>query len=184
MLSRPHYINFINKNHVSSKTVRRTLKQHGFKSIVKAKRPLPKAQHRKARLSFALKYQYWTVDGWKRVLWSDETKSNRIGSDGHQYVWKKVGEPLSDRITQPTVKHGDGNIMVWGCMGWNGVGMLAEIEGRMDSAQYVDTLDQHCPRALKIWRFQQMKSISSKIMNQSTPPRWYKNGFLKIRLRY
>ena len=179
-----YYINSINQNHVSSKTVRRTLKQHSFKAVVKAKRPLLKAQHRKARLSFTLKYQNWTVDDWKRVLWSDETKSNRIGSDGHQFVWKKAGEPLSDRITQPTVKHGGGNIMVWGCMGWNGVGMLAEIEGRMDSAQYVDTLDQHCPRALKIWRFQQMKSISSKIMNQSTPPRWYKNGFLKIRLRY
>jgi hypothetical protein len=27
--------------------------------------------------------------------------------------------------------------MVWGCMGWNGVGMLAEIEGRMNSAQYM-----------------------------------------------
>ena len=58
-------------------------------------------------------------------------------------MWNKAGEPLSDRITQPTVKHGGGNIMVWGCMGWNGVGMLAEIEGRMDSVQYVNMLDQH-----------------------------------------
>jgi len=52
-----YYINSINQNHVSSKTVIRTLKQHGFKAVVKAKRPLLKAQHRKARLSFALKYQ-------------------------------------------------------------------------------------------------------------------------------
>ena len=58
-------------------------------------------------------------------------------------MYKKAGEPLSDRVTQSTVKYGDGNIMVWGCMGWNGVGMFAEIEGRIDSAQYVDILDQH-----------------------------------------
>jgi transposase len=144
-----HFINSINESHVSSKTVRRTLKQHGLKAVVKAKRPLLKAQHRKARLSFALKYQNWTVDDWKRVLWSDETKINKIGSDGHQYVWKKAGEPLSDRTTQPTVKFGGGNIMVWGCMGWNGVGMLAEIEGRMDSAQYVEILAQHLSQSIE-----------------------------------
>ena len=29
---------------------------------------------------------------------------------------------------QGTVKFGGGNIMVWGCMGWNGVEELAEVE--------------------------------------------------------
>ena len=27
-----------------------------------------------------------------------------------------------------------------GCMGWEGVGKLAEVEGRMDANQYVDIL--------------------------------------------
>ena len=30
--------------------------------------------------------------------------------------------------------------MVWGCMGWNGVGRLVEVEGKMDSNQYVSIL--------------------------------------------
>ena len=42
------------------------------------------------------------MEDWKRVLWSDETKINRIGSDGKVYTWKKKGEPLSDRITIPS----------------------------------------------------------------------------------
>ena len=33
--------------------------------------------------------------------------------------------------------------MVWGYMGWNGVGELAEVEGRIDADQYVDILDNH-----------------------------------------
>ena len=33
--------------------------------------------------------------------------------------------------------------MVWGCMGWNGVGQLAEIEGRMNADQYVSILEDH-----------------------------------------
>ena len=27
--------------------------------------------------------------------------------------------------------------MIWGCIGWNGVGVLSEVEGRMDAEQYV-----------------------------------------------
>ena len=94
-------------------------------------------------MNFALCYQNWTVEDWKRVIWSDETKINKIGSDGKQYVWKKIGELPSDRITQTTVKHGGGNIMVWGCFGWNGVGHLCDIEGRMDKVQYQEILEQH-----------------------------------------
>ena len=92
---------------------------------------------------------------------------------------KKAGEPLPDRITQPTVKHGGGNIMVWGCMGWNGVGMLAEIEGRMDSAQYVDVLDQYLSQSIKDLEIPADEAISRNILIQSRPPRWHKNGFLK-----
>ena len=76
------------------------------------------------------------------MLWSDETKINRIGSDGKVYVWKERGEPISDRTTTPTVKHGGGNnLMVWGCMGWNGVGKLIEVKGKMDAEQYCEILE-------------------------------------------
>ena len=75
-------------------------------------------------------------------MWSDETKINRIGSDGKVYVWKKKGEPLSDRTTTPTVKHGgQNNLMVWGCMGWNGVEKLIEVQGIMDAKQYCGILE-------------------------------------------
>ena len=32
--------------------------------------------------------------------------------------------------------------MVWGCMGWNGVGKLVEVQGRMDAEQYCEILDE------------------------------------------
>ena len=31
--------------------------------------------------------------------------------------------------------------MIWGCMGWNGVGMLIEVEGRMNADQYCQILE-------------------------------------------
>ena len=136
------YINTIISNPVSAQTVRNALKEHNFRAVVKQKQPALKKAHRIARLQFARTHLNWTVEDWKRVLWSDETKINRIGSDGRVYTWKLKGEPISDRITTPTVKHGGGNnLMVWGCMGWNGVGVLTEVQGIMDAVQYCEILD-------------------------------------------
>ena len=59
------------------------------------------------------------------------------------YVWKKSGEPLLDKEVQGTVKFGGGFLMVWECMGWNGVGILAEVEGRMNAEQYVSILEDN-----------------------------------------
>ena len=43
------------------------------------------------------------------------------------------GEGLIAREIQGTVKFGGDLLMVWGCIGWNGVGILSEVEGRMDA---------------------------------------------------
>jgi transposase len=137
-----HFINNIISSPVHPQTVRRALRKDDFQAIIKKKRPLLKKAHRVAHLKFARYHENWTVEDWKRVLWSDETKINRIGSDGRVYTWKKRGEPLSDRTTTPTVKHGGGNnLMVWGCMGWNGVGKLTEVQGIMDAKQYCEILE-------------------------------------------
>jgi len=137
-----HFINNILPNPVTPQTVRNILQKNDFHSVVKKKRPLLKKAHRLERLKFARYHENWTVEDWKRILWSDETKINRIGSDGRSYTWKKKGESLSDRTTTPTVKHGGGNnLMVWGCMGWNGVGVLTEVQVTMDAEQYCEIVD-------------------------------------------
>lgn len=127
-------------DHVSPYTVRRALKQADMVARRPIKKPMLGARHRKARLKWALEHRNWTSDDWMRVIWSDETKINRIGSDGKVHVWCRKGEGLTDRRCQPTVKFGGGNIMVWGCLTWAGVGILAKIEGRMNSEQYCSIL--------------------------------------------
>jgi len=136
------FINSIIPNPVSTQTIRNTLKAANLKAVTKKKKPLLSVAHRKRRLAFALKHQHWTVEDWKRVIWSDETKINRMGSDGQEYVWKKAGEPLGEREVKGTLKFGGGSMMVWGCMGWNGVGILCEVEGRMNAEQYISILEE------------------------------------------
>ena len=40
--------------------------------------------------------------------------------------------------------------MVWGCMGWNGVGKLAEVQGKMDAEQYCDILKNGLVESFKV----------------------------------
>ena len=43
--------------------------------------------------------------------------------------------------TSATVKCEEwNNLMVWGCMGWNNMGMLIEVEEKMNSNQYCQIL--------------------------------------------
>jgi hypothetical protein len=51
------------------------------------------------------------VEDWTRVIWSDKTKTNRIGSDGWIDVWKKRAKPLQNKKVQETVKFGGGSLM-------------------------------------------------------------------------
>ena len=69
---------------VASRAVGNMLRGGGFRAVPKVKEPLLTKRHRRLRLQFAKRYQHWTVDDWKRVIFSDETKVNRLGSDGRK----------------------------------------------------------------------------------------------------
>ena len=88
------------------------LKEAGFRLVTKKKVPMLKGSHCQQCLKFAQYHGNWTVEDWKKVLWTNETKINRIGSDGKVYVWKQQGKPVSDRTITPTVKHGEGNNLI------------------------------------------------------------------------
>ena len=85
------------------------------------------------------------------MIWSDETKINRIGSDGRKWVWKKQGKGLSSRLVKGTLKFGGGNIMMWGCFGWDGVGYTTKINRRMDAELYVSILEDELQDSLNWW---------------------------------
>ena len=117
---------------LTAKTVWRALRGTGMKAVTKQKWPFLSARHRRLRMDFAESHKGWTVEDWKRVIWSDETKINRLGSDGKKWVWKRPGEGLNDRLVQGTVKFGGGSLMIWGCMFWEGPGYATKIDGRED----------------------------------------------------
>ncbi|GBM12118.1 hypothetical protein AVEN_33618-1, partial [Araneus ventricosus] len=55
------------------------------------------------------------ISFWESVIFVDESKFNIFGSDGQTTVWRKPNEDFNTKSLLPTVKHGGGGIMVWGC---------------------------------------------------------------------
>jgi hypothetical protein len=126
---------------ISDRTVRRVLKDAGLGAVEKQKKPKLWAKNIKARLDFARRHKDWTVEDWKRIIWSDETKINRFGSDGRSWCWIGDGEDLQERHIKQVVKYGGGSVMIWGCMTSEGPGFMCKIEGTMDRHLYKSILE-------------------------------------------
>ncbi|GFT68091.1 transposable element Tc1 transposase [Trichonephila clavipes] len=107
---------------VSAETVRNVIRHAGYSSRVARKKPFISLQNQKKHLEFAKTHQLKTDNFWKKVIFSDESKFNIFGSDGRRTVWRKPNTALDPKNLRPTVKHGGGSFMVWGCMASNGVG--------------------------------------------------------------
>ena len=55
-----------------------------LKAVVKEERPLLSARLRRLGLDPAHVHKDWTVEGRKEVIFSQETKTNRLSSDGRK----------------------------------------------------------------------------------------------------
>lgn len=131
---------------VSTRTVQRRLVEKNLHGRVARKVPLHSSRHVKHRLEFAARHLNWNgIEGkkkWRNILWTDESKVNLFGSDGKTYVRRPPLTEFNPKYTKKkTVKHGGGNIMIWGCFSWYGVGPLFWIKDKMNAAMYVDILE-------------------------------------------
>ena len=124
---------------MTPRTVQHRLNKHGLTGRSLAKKPLLTKRHQKTRLDLAKKYQNWTQEDWRRVLWSDESKINIHGSDGRRWTWRRRGQQLRQKHVTQTVKH-DKCVMVWGCFSSAGVGEIFIIEDTLNSARYIRIL--------------------------------------------
>ncbi|ETN98299.1 transposase [Reticulomyxa filosa] len=144
---------------ISVSTCKRTLYRAGFRGRSKIKKPYLKKILRQKRLIFAINYKNWTIEEWKKVLWSDESKVSVFDSNDRQYCWRKRGEPIQDSHVIPTIKHGGGSLMIWGCMTWYGVGFLCKIDNTLDAALYQTILGDELTKTLEWYQMEKLDII-------------------------
>ena len=161
---------------VSNSTIESCLHRAGLKRCRPRKTPLLKKCPLNARLKFSKEHVEKPDKFWDKVLWSDETKVELYGHNDLKIVWRKKGETYHPKNTTPTVKHGGGNLMLWGCFSSSGVGKPVRVHGIMKKQDYKKILEDNVYKsALKVslgrnFVFQQDKT-------QSMQADWSRNGF-------
>lgn len=128
---------------ISPKTVCRRLHEAEFQSRTARKKPFLTTRHMRARYQFAQRHKDKPPEFWRKILWSDESKFNLVSSDGPIKVWRKPGEEYKLSCARGTVKFGGGNVMIWGCMAYNGLGRLEFIDDRMNAEHYCRIMDNN-----------------------------------------
>jgi len=102
------------QNTISERTTRQTLKQMGYSSRRPHRVPLLSDKNRKQRLQFTQDHQNWTIEDWKSVVWSDESRYLLQHSDGRVRIWPKIHESMAPSCLVSMVQAAGDGVMVWG----------------------------------------------------------------------
>ena len=124
-------------------SIKNRIHEHGIRGYVARKKPMITPKNQSGRYNWAIQYENNPPEFWESVIWSDESKFLLINNNRRQYVWRKPGEAFKIGYTRPTVKHGGGSIMVWGCFSSSGVGNIVFIEGKMNGEIYKTIINQN-----------------------------------------
>ncbi len=102
------------QNTISEHATHRTLKQMNYSSRRPHRVLLLSAKNSTRRLQFTQVHQNWTIEDWKNIAWSDESRFLQRHSDGRVRIWRKEHESMDPSCLVSMVQAGGGGVMVWG----------------------------------------------------------------------
>ncbi len=125
------------QNNISECTIRRALKQMSYSSRRLHRVPLLSAKNRKRWLQFEQAHWNWTIEDWKNIACSDESRFLLQHSDGRVRIWCKEHESMDPSCLVSTVQAGGCSVMVWGIYSWRTLGPLVPIEHHLNTTAYL-----------------------------------------------
>ena len=139
-------------------------------SFVARKKPFVTETQKIKRLEWCLERQNWTLEQWRRMIWTDES-SFEFGSGGRQRrVWRKKGktEAYKSKYLQPTFKSRRTSVQIWGCFCYDRKGPIHFIEsGRIDAPKYI--LEVLEPRLIPFWMETNELLGEADVMEDNSP---------------
>ncbi len=162
------------QNTISERTTRQTLKQMGSSSRRPHRVPLLSAKNRKRRQQFTQSHKNWTIEDWKNIAWSEESRFLLRYSDGRVRIWRKEHESMDPSCLVSTVQAG-GGVMVLGVFSWHTLGPLVPIEHRLNTTAYLSIVADHVHPFITTV-YPSSDATSSRIMHRHKAqiiPEWF-----------
>ncbi|KAJ8276573.1 hypothetical protein COCON_G00083250, partial [Conger conger] len=123
---------------VSEHTVHRTLLRMGLRSCRPVAVPVLTPVHRRKRLEWARERQNWTLEQWKKVVWSDESRFLLHHVDGQVRVRSLPGEEMAPECTVERRQDGGGSMMLWAMFCWETLGPGIHVDVNLTHATYLN----------------------------------------------
>ena len=76
-------------------------------------------------------------------------KTELFGLNAKCYIWWKPSTAQHPSNTAPTVKHGSGSIMLWGCFSLTKTRRLVRLEETINGAKYRQILEENLLQSAK-----------------------------------
>jgi hypothetical protein len=122
------------QNCVSVDTVKRALRKSGLFGRVAMRKPLLTVQHKRRRLLWCQARRAWTVQDWKKIVFTDECKLE-LHPRARQYVRRPVGSALKEKYLSHSKKYSP-SVMVWGAVRGDGKRILLKCDENVDAHEY------------------------------------------------
>ena len=116
------------RRNVSQSTVHRTLLRMGLSSCRPIRVPMMTPVHRRKRLQWARERPNWTMEQWKKVVWSDEAPFPFDHVDGRVFVRHLPGEVMAPGCTVGRRQAGGGSVMLWAMFCWETLGPAIHVD--------------------------------------------------------
>jgi transposase len=134
---------------VSICTIKRSLHLSGRNAYRPMKAPSLSQSQMAVRLRWAMAHQFWTVEQWKSVIFSDESAFD-VCPPRSQFVRRSPGGRISAAHTaqhRPFLQR----VMVWACFCYSGPGPIVPVVGTMRQVNYLSTLQDHLLPQIVRW---------------------------------
>ena len=102
--------------------------------------PLLTKCHRQLRLRWAREHRDWTIDQWKRVSWSDESRFAILHADGRIRIHCLPGERLLSQCITGHTKASGGCIMLCGTFSWASLEPVVVLEQTLNAMECLNII--------------------------------------------
>ena len=140
-------LKFAANSNLSISTIRRRLKEENIQKWLAIERPRLTERHAEKRYEWAKKHLQWTVEQWRKVIWSDECSVEKSADPRQMWVFRRPGaaEQFKPKNIKPKDKCKGVSVMIWACFISNVRGPMVTCEGHVKAIQYVTMLDENLP---------------------------------------